>query len=178
VIREVLAERAWQDLKWGGPAHDDTHTVQEFVGFIHEHAEKAIAPGTSADDTCRRLIEVAALGVAAVESIRRRYRQRGVALEPSDAGSPTCKPARNSAPAGDAVRQHCAQPESQHEAITSSDDHEDYMPHAFEPRADAAVDDDGPIWCTVCEYHRDFEIHHRSRLVLIPAHGEGEIDGK
>lgn len=72
VIEEVVAERSWQDEKWGGPAHDDTHSVQEFVAFIHEHVEKAIAPGTSPDKTCSRLVEVAALAVAAVESIRRR----------------------------------------------------------------------------------------------------------
>lgn len=72
VISEVVAERAWQDEKWGGPAHDDTHSVQDFVAFIHEHAEKAIRPGTASDITCSRLVEVAALAVAAVESIRRK----------------------------------------------------------------------------------------------------------
>ena len=76
ILDEVQAERRWQDEKWGGPAHDDTHSVQEFVGFIHEHAEKAIAPGTGPDDTCRRLVEVAALAVATVESIRRKHKHR------------------------------------------------------------------------------------------------------
>ena len=76
----IATERARQDAKWGGPAHDDAHSVQEFVGFIHEHAEKAIAPGTVAEATCQRLIEVAALAVAAVESIWRKRPELGAAL--------------------------------------------------------------------------------------------------
>lgn len=76
VLDEVFAERRWQDEKWGGPEHDDAHSVQEFVAFIHEHAEKAIAPGTSPNITCSRLVEVAALAVAAVEAIRRKQKAK------------------------------------------------------------------------------------------------------
>jgi len=72
IINEIVIERAIQDGKWGGPAHDDAHTTQEFITFIHEHAEKTLAPNISEDKTCSRLIEVAALAVAAIESIRRK----------------------------------------------------------------------------------------------------------
>jgi rubredoxin len=36
---------------------------------------------------------------------------------------------------------------------------EEYRPHSFTPQEGAATDGDGPIWCDVCDYHRDHAIH-------------------
>ena len=63
VLKEVAAERARQDAKWGGPSHDDQHTAHDWWWFIHERL------GQRSEQA---FIEVAALAVAAVESNRRK----------------------------------------------------------------------------------------------------------
>lgn len=74
VMLQIVAERERQDAKWGGPAHDDSHTTAEFVQIIQDYAggARVMAGMNSADKAERRLIQVAALAVAAVESSRRR----------------------------------------------------------------------------------------------------------
>lgn len=37
-LEDVRQERARQDGKWGGPAHDDTHNVAEYVRLIEDYA--------------------------------------------------------------------------------------------------------------------------------------------
>lgn len=74
VFEEIAAERHRQDAKWGGPDHDDSHGWHEWIDYIIEHADKAYS--TNNDDESyanarRRYIEVAALAVAAVESMDR-----------------------------------------------------------------------------------------------------------
>ena len=64
VIEEVVTERARQDAKWGGPAHDDQHTPAEFAGFIRDRL--GYSP------TRKDFVQIAALAVAAVESMDRR----------------------------------------------------------------------------------------------------------
>lgn len=75
VIDEVAVERDRQDQKWGGSEHDDLHGVAEFVQFIMDYAgwARQMASAGSPDKARRRLIQVAALAVAAVESIDRRH---------------------------------------------------------------------------------------------------------
>ena len=69
-------ERERQDEKWGGPAHDDTHSIREWVSYIVAYLGKAVnrESGWGADSVLARkiLIKVAALAVAAVESMLRR----------------------------------------------------------------------------------------------------------
>ena len=65
VLREVADERARQDAKWGGPAHDDQHSVGDFAWFITTR--------TYGRSPSRQVfVEVAALAVAAIESLDRR----------------------------------------------------------------------------------------------------------
>ena len=73
VLQEVADERVRQDEKWGGPEHDDTHTAQEWVQLIEDYAgwARVMAGMGSRDKARRRLIQVAALAVAAAESIDR-----------------------------------------------------------------------------------------------------------
>ena len=74
LFQEIAAERARQDEKWGGPDHDDSHGWHEWIDYIIEHAGKAYSPDDDEDSYAnarRRYIEVAALAVAAVESMDR-----------------------------------------------------------------------------------------------------------
>lgn len=64
ILDEIVTERARQDAKWGGPAHDDQHTMGDFMRFIQQRT----GPFPSRKD----LIQIAALAVAAIESLDRR----------------------------------------------------------------------------------------------------------
>lgn len=79
---EIVAERHRQDVRWGGPDHDDEHYPSDWVSYIKEHADKALNGNYR-----QRLIEVAALAVAAVES----YDRRATPFAPVDkrGGTPT-----------------------------------------------------------------------------------------
>lgn len=69
IFADINAERGYQDEKWGGPVHDDEHSVHDFVAFITKYAGNAVE--ASAFDQRKALIKVAALAVAAVEKIDR-----------------------------------------------------------------------------------------------------------
>lgn len=76
VLIEVCGERVRQDKKWGGPDHDDNHATLDFLGFIMSRVETASDRElTNNHDKLidrKELIEIAALAVAAVESIDRK----------------------------------------------------------------------------------------------------------
>ena len=78
VIAEVADERKRQDEKWGGPVHDDQHRLETFVQLIEDYAgwARVMAGMNSPEKARRRLVQVAALAVAAVESIDRKEEQR------------------------------------------------------------------------------------------------------
>lgn len=67
VYTEIFDERVRQDSKWGGPDHDDQHSVSDFVTFIIQHAKRA-----ESENSRRQLVRVAALAVAAIESMDRK----------------------------------------------------------------------------------------------------------
>lgn len=69
VINEVVAERRRQDEKWGGPEHDDQHLTDDFFSLI----DARITYNMKISDSRKALIEIAALAVAAVESLDRRW---------------------------------------------------------------------------------------------------------
>lgn len=73
-LSDVAEERARQDAKWGGAEHDDHHSTADFVQLIEDYAgwARTMAGMDSPEKAERRLIQVAALAVAAVESSRRR----------------------------------------------------------------------------------------------------------
>jgi hypothetical protein len=83
VFNEIREERQRQDEQWGGPEHDDTHDPLAWVGFIADQQEKvavgAITRGESYYTTpdCRqRIVKIAALAVAALESMDRKESRR------------------------------------------------------------------------------------------------------
>lgn len=74
---DVMKERRRQDLKWGGPEHDDKHAPDEWEGFIVER----IAPLTARDETFRkRMVEISALALAAIESFDRKLEEHEVLM--------------------------------------------------------------------------------------------------
>lgn len=73
--QDLLAERQRQDAKWGGAEHDDAHHVSEWVQLIEDYAgwARVMAGMQSYDKARRRLIQTAALALAAAESLDRTY---------------------------------------------------------------------------------------------------------
>jgi hypothetical protein len=78
-ITAVLEERQQQDAQSGGPAHDDKHDEGDFLEYIGNQVGKAIADydkaATPADEAAAfraRFVKIAALAVAAIESIDRK----------------------------------------------------------------------------------------------------------
>ncbi|WP_237212988.1 hypothetical protein [Falsiroseomonas oryziterrae] len=74
VLAEVAAERTRQDAQWGGPPRDDALPVQAFVQLIGDYAgwARVKAREGSMVEARQRLVQAAALAVAAVESLDRR----------------------------------------------------------------------------------------------------------
>lgn len=70
VYDEVSSERDRQDRKWGGRKHDDTHEPEDWERYIMKRI-----PVESKDDSAfrKRMIQIAALAVAAVQSFDRRH---------------------------------------------------------------------------------------------------------
>jgi hypothetical protein len=79
VLEDILTERIRQDEKWGGIDHDDTHTFHDWSRYIQNQRDKIddlILYGGEYKDVPsirKKFINIAALAVAAVESIDRRY---------------------------------------------------------------------------------------------------------
>lgn len=70
VLHEVAAERKYQDKKWGGPTHDDTESEANWIAYINKYA---IGGFDDKDRPFReRMVKVAALAVAAIESHDRK----------------------------------------------------------------------------------------------------------
>ena len=85
VLAAIVAERTRQDAEWGGPAHDDMREAVDWADMIKwQLGEMNRARGEEKE---RRLIQVAALAVAAVEALRRQRAAREAA-----AGAPPAAP--------------------------------------------------------------------------------------
>lgn len=64
---DIAQERAAQDQQWGGPAHDDEHASADWVWLIRSQIDAA-----DPNDPRGRLVKIAALAIAGIESIDRR----------------------------------------------------------------------------------------------------------
>ncbi len=69
IYDEIRDERDRQDKKWGGPSHDDNHSINDFIAFIAKHA--GMASDSFAVTRRKQMIRVAALAVAAIQKIDR-----------------------------------------------------------------------------------------------------------
>lgn len=79
-IIDTLAERDRQDEQWGGPTHDDTHDVFDWARYIGQQIEKLgdLPDGQmpSPEQARERLVKIAALAFAAIESHDRKHPQQ------------------------------------------------------------------------------------------------------
>jgi len=88
VLAEIAAERTRQQAQWGGGAHDDVLPIDEFAGLIRDYAGWArvkFREGSTVEAR-QRLVQVAALAVAAVESLDRRARDTAPPPSPPPEG--------------------------------------------------------------------------------------------
>lgn len=68
ILADVAEERARQITVWGGSEHDDQHDAGAFEGLIGARLQKAYYSRTRMDGHYRRrLVQIAALAVAAIE---------------------------------------------------------------------------------------------------------------
>jgi hypothetical protein len=76
IFTNIEQEREKQDLEWGGAIHDDEHSLEDWIDFIDAQINRAEeCESTNLPGVRERLIKVAALAIAAVESIDRRLEQ-------------------------------------------------------------------------------------------------------
>ena len=74
IITAILGERRDQDRTWGGPENDDKHTGFDWVALITKQLGRAVDGAFVGDapDYVFAMVRVAALAVAAIESVRRQ----------------------------------------------------------------------------------------------------------
>lgn len=75
VIQEIRDERLRQDVQWGGPEHDDAQPMSYFLESIDQKLCRQVVLALLEDereDARRRLVQMAALAIAAIESFDRR----------------------------------------------------------------------------------------------------------
>lgn len=72
VLKEVSIERHSQDLQWGGPKHDDSHSNHDWIAIIAKFLGRAVAWPFDADKFRESMIKIAAVAVAAAEWVDRR----------------------------------------------------------------------------------------------------------
>jgi hypothetical protein len=85
IYSEIEEERTRQDEKWGGPAHDDSHSPGDWRWLVGQRMGRAYteyAQGAIAAHR-KRLIEAAALVVAALESFDRHAEGKAAASIPN-----------------------------------------------------------------------------------------------
>lgn len=75
ILDEVYEERQRQIAKWGGEKHDDNHQMKDWMKFIHQRTF-AIRERRELSLDRARLIRIAALAVAAVESMDRKAKEK------------------------------------------------------------------------------------------------------
>ena len=84
---EIEARRAKQDAKYGGPEHDDSHDLLDLTQYMKKFLARAeddlIGMGgrIQSQSAENHLIDVVALGVATIQSARRK---RAAAFEPKE----------------------------------------------------------------------------------------------
>ena len=81
VYDEIRMERQRQDEKWGGPEHDDEHRPADWKRLLERRLRMAENAYLEANAHLHRyrLVQVAALAVAALEAHDRFMRRTGLA---------------------------------------------------------------------------------------------------
>lgn len=68
-FNEIQAERFRQDQQWGGPEHDDAHDKFDWFNYI---VHQMNSTDGNFENNINRFVKIAALAVAAAESIERQ----------------------------------------------------------------------------------------------------------
>jgi hypothetical protein len=68
-LDDILKERDKQDEQWGGPDHDDTHDQWDWLDYIDHQKYRWVEVPNRGRET---LVKIAALALAAIESIDRK----------------------------------------------------------------------------------------------------------
>lgn len=73
-LLDVATERQRQDAKWGGPEHDDGHHAGDWHRFVNLRLARVpvLASNGNTAEVRQMWIQIAALAVAAAESIDRK----------------------------------------------------------------------------------------------------------
>ena len=75
VLTDITEERIRQSEEWGGAAHDDSHGPHDWVGYIGKQNQVAFAAFVGKNNDAKewrsRMVKVAALAIAAIESYDR-----------------------------------------------------------------------------------------------------------
>lgn len=76
-LKSVLTEREVQDMQWGGHEHDDRQELHDWANYINKQLDKAIYqlafPEVDVGVVRYQYVKAAALALAAIESIDRKY---------------------------------------------------------------------------------------------------------
>jgi len=88
VYKQIKAERRVQDAQWGGPEHDDNHTLSQWLDIIDRHKSRLwhvlvkqqmgyLADQEAHQQSRDRLLKIAAICVAAIEALDRQDGEDG-----------------------------------------------------------------------------------------------------
>lgn len=69
-VYDVIEERQRQDKQWGGPEHDDAHDIWNWCVYIEKQVKRIEEDGYNGKER-ERFVKIAALAIAAIESIDR-----------------------------------------------------------------------------------------------------------
>lgn len=85
IYKEIESEREYQRDKWGLEADDTLNTPSDFMGYISHYGTKWFPGGfrpykrAVVDSYRKHMIKVAAIAVAAIESLDRQRERNGAA---------------------------------------------------------------------------------------------------
>ncbi len=82
-VGDITMERVLQDHQWGGPETDDQRSEAEWSEYIHRQLSKLFQDEGGALAARDRFVKVAALAIAAIQSIDRK--------NPQECDCPNCQ---------------------------------------------------------------------------------------
>jgi len=91
ILQEIETERQYQENKWGNDADDKINFPNDWVTYINHHATRWFKGGfapyddKTIDAFRAQMIKVAAIAVAAAESIDRQRAEHGRTIYQKDA---------------------------------------------------------------------------------------------
>jgi hypothetical protein len=146
IVEDIRKERMAQDREHGGPEHDDALSQWQWVALLTRHVGLAVCDGAPLANSgrCKRqMVCVAALAIAAIQSMERQEARRDpledlrrLGQELADAEGVAhylCPPLRKPI-SGDqghipyVVSQHCASTEEQAQAVATFIPHQEPTP--------------------------------------------------